>query len=344
MATMAATWKIFNSAIFLVIFVFFNIFSLISARKHSLKLVSDVRDPIHLANFGFLENGYMFVKITDLKEPPKNVDKTPIRYGFSLDKSLGSNSLFLSAGKKACLFANFNATAQTVPVVLFTIDFKKKVVKIDRYGQDFWNLTITNTAPSNDTSDQRQRRNAQQKLYTVVNRQKRESAVGNKSSITKPSVNSSFSDATSGIKMSTDSHVTVLKDEISVNELELKETGKTEDGGVTLYSTQFNVKIKNSWEVGLYTLAFHNCIKNVSMVVAITESNNGNFLSVGDMPLPIMYFVLSVTYVAVGSLWFYILCTSQEGVFKIHYLMLTLMYIKGISLLFHGVNYHFIQD
>jgi len=41
--------------------------------------------------------------------------------------------------------------------------------------------------------------------------------------------------------------------------------------------------------------------------------------------------------------WFFLLRKSGDPVFKIHYLMGVLVIIKSFSLLFHGVNYHFIQ-
>lgn len=34
---------------------------------------------------------------------------------------------------------------------------------------------------------------------------------------------------------------------------------------------------------------------------------------------------------------------NRHSVFKIHYLMAVLVYLKSLSLLFHGINYHFIQ-
>lgn len=36
-------------------------------------------------------------------------------------------------------------------------------------------------------------------------------------------------------------------------------------------------------------------------------------------------------------------CLFRHPVFKIHYLMAVLVYLKSMSLLFHGINYHFIQ-
>lgn len=33
----------------------------------------------------------------------------------------------------------------------------------------------------------------------------------------------------------------------------------------------------------------------------------------------------------------------REDVYKIHYLMALLVYLKSLSLAFHGINFHFIQ-
>jgi Lung seven transmembrane receptor. len=38
----------------------------------------------------------------------------------------------------------------------------------------------------------------------------------------------------------------------------------------------------------------------------------------------------------------YIYC-CRHPVFKIHYFMAVLVYLKSLSLMFHGINYHFIQ-
>ena len=112
------------------------------------------------------------------------------------------------------------------------------------------------------------------------------------------------------------------------------------------FSLHFKVNINHSYEVGLYTLTFHNCDKDskeVNFTVYLEEKNENNYLSVGDIPLPILYFSLFTIYLALGTLWLIVLRKSREEVFKIHYLMLSLMYIKSVSLLFHGINYRFIE-
>ncbi|MBN3310161.1 GP108 protein, partial [Amia calva] len=65
---------------------------------------------------------------------------------------------------------------------------------------------------------------------------------------------------------------------------------------------------------GLYNLNFHNCFNmqpakdspfNVS--VEITERNPGGYLSASEMPLPLLYIVMSAFFFAAAIFWVYIL-------------------------------------
>ncbi|ELU08759.1 hypothetical protein CAPTEDRAFT_183938 [Capitella teleta] len=114
--------------------------------------------------------------------------------------------------------------------------------------------------------------------------------------------------------------------------------------------SQFLVEIKNPEEEGLYNLYYHNCGNyevdsgySTNLTVYLVESNKGNYLSAGQMPLPTFFFTMCVVYFIVACYWLYVLRTSSEGVFKIHYLMLVLVYVKSVALILHGVNYTFIR-
>nr|XP_033183222.1 protein GPR107 isoform X3 [Bombus vancouverensis nearcticus] len=120
--------------------------------------------------------------------------------------------------------------------------------------------------------------------------------------------------------------------------------------GEKYYNTSFSMYIASAEEEGLYSLYFHNCpnYKYDSQVafdftIQISEINNGNFLSAGEMPLPALYFMMALLFFLSGCFWVFILKKSKHPVFKIHYLMAVLVYLKSMSLLFHGINYHFIQ-
>ncbi|OAD59597.1 hypothetical protein WN48_08705 [Eufriesea mexicana] len=120
--------------------------------------------------------------------------------------------------------------------------------------------------------------------------------------------------------------------------------------GKRYYNTSFAMYVASEEEEGLYNLYFHNCPNYkydsrvaLDFTIQISEINNGNFLSAGEMPLPTLYFMMALLFFLSGCFWLFILKKSKHPVFKIHYLMAVLVYLKSMSLLFHGINYHFIQ-
>ncbi|XP_045462836.1 protein GPR107 [Harmonia axyridis] len=119
---------------------------------------------------------------------------------------------------------------------------------------------------------------------------------------------------------------------------------------VTYYNTNFTISISSIKEEGLYNLYFHNCQNydqgeevSVDFTIQIVESNLSNFLSAGEMPLPALYCMMSILFMLSGMFWVFLLHQSKHPVFKIHYMMAVLVFLKAISLAFHGVNYHYIQ-
>ena len=100
---------------------------------------------------------------------------------------------------------------------------------------------------------------------------------------------------------------------------------------------------------GLYALYFHNCLNypgkieevsiysTVDLDIWIDEQNLSNYLSAGQIPLPQLFFALAVIFFILGTIWFYSLQNRASETFKIHYLMGVLVFVKAISLLFHGV-------
>ncbi|EEB19259.1 protein GPR107 precursor, putative [Pediculus humanus corporis] len=115
-------------------------------------------------------------------------------------------------------------------------------------------------------------------------------------------------------------------------------------------SAEFLVFIPSEASQGLYNLYFHNCPNynkkmavKVDFKIEIEEINQNNYLSAGEMPLSGLYFMMSMIFFLCGTFWLYILMKSKHPVFKIHYLMVVLVYLKCLSLLFHGIHFHFIQ-
>ncbi|KAI0222818.1 G protein-coupled receptor [Lamellibrachia satsuma] len=117
------------------------------------------------------------------------------------------------------------------------------------------------------------------------------------------------------------------------------------------FSVYFLVRIEQEVEEGLYNLFFYNCYNYnqsisrtfVHFSAYLIEKNKDSYLSAGDIPLPPIYFILCMVYTLLGSFWFYVLRSSKDDTFKIHYLMLVLVFVKALALFFHAVNLHFIQ-
>ncbi|XP_016986261.1 protein GPR107 [Drosophila rhopaloa] len=117
---------------------------------------------------------------------------------------------------------------------------------------------------------------------------------------------------------------------------------------VNYYSFNFSMLVATPDDEGLYNLYFHACpnyhsSKIMSFNVDIEENNNGNYLSAGEMPLPALYFMMSLLFFLSGLFWVFILRKSKHTVYKIHYLMAVLVFLKSLSLMFHSINYHFIE-
>nr|XP_037850420.1 protein GPR108 isoform X1 [Chlorocebus sabaeus] len=117
------------------------------------------------------------------------------------------------------------------------------------------------------------------------------------------------------------------------------------------YNFSFHVVIGSQAEEGQYSLNFHNCNNSVpgkehpfDITVMIREKNPDGFLSAAEMPLFKLYMVMSACFLAAGIFWVSILCRNMYSVFKIHWLMAALAFTKSISLLFHSINYYFINS
>ena len=102
---------------------------------------------------------------------------------------------------------------------------------------------------------------------------------------------------------------------------------------------------------GLYSMFFHNCFnyvhhsnaerKAVDFTILIEEKNSDSYLSAGEMPLPALYQMLSILFFLSGCFWVFILKKNgSEQVFRIHWIMAALVFLKSLSLFFHGVNYN----
>lgn len=77
---------------------------------------------------------------------------------------------------------------------------------------------------------------------------------------------------------------------------------------------------------------------SVFQIDIVEVNKNGNYLSASVMPLPTLYFALSFAYVVMAIVWNTVLCKSKDTVYKMHYLMLVVVFVKSLSCLFHAVS------
>ncbi|XP_050483748.1 protein GPR107 isoform X1 [Bombus huntii] len=304
-----------------------SIFVLAAGRIHKLELRKDVRRYIALSTFGFYKGGTLDVNLTNFKVDP--FDENAV-FGFTLDRTLtDAMNPYLDSHWERCVLEDISSVRPDFDqrndsaVIYFTMDLKNNLLKINcsrnlhiaHIYKDFSNVFLIRE--SRDSFPPRFSDNG---------------LPGNeRTNIEDESETGSDGNICSG--QTTPFAMTV-------------QTVK----GEKYYNTSFSMYIASAEEEGLYSLYFHNCpnYKYDSQVafdftIQISEINNGNFLSAGEMPLPALYFMMALLFFLSGCFWVFILKKSKHPVFKIHYLMAVLVYLKSMSLLFHGINYHFIQ-
>jgi len=114
--------------------------------------------------------------------------------------------------------------------------------------------------------------------------------------------------------------------------------------------TEYSHKIKVGSE-GFYNTYFISCIKDKSVsfeleLIQFNVDSNGdiNYLPVGSFPLPLLYGMFTIAYFVALLIWIFTFLRKNKGeINRIHHLMSLLMILKLLSLLFHSIEYHFIQ-
>lgn len=310
-----------------------TIFVLVTGRIHKLEIRKDVRRYISLSTFGFYKGGTLDVNLTNFKAEP--FDENAV-FGFSLDRTLSdAMNPYLDSHQERCVLQDISSVKPDFEqrndsaVIYFTMDLKNNVLRVN------CSRNVHTAHIYKDSSK------------ILIFREKRDSFPNR------------FSDAVlfPRRKRYTPYNIERLntedeyesRSESSACSLNLSMTVQIVKGE-RYYNTSFAMYVASEEEEGLYNLHFHNCpnYKYDSQValdftIQISEINSGNFLSAGEMPLPALYFMMALLFFLSGCFWVYILKKSKHPVFKIHYLMAVLVYLKSMSLLFHGINYHFIQ-
>lgn len=101
-----------------------------------------------------------------------------------------------------------------------------------------------------------------------------------------------------------------------------------------------------------YTLVFANCLNNelkVSMEVNSAmynldgKSGHRDYLSAGKTVLPRIYFLFSLSYFALAGIWISVLYKKRLTVFRIHFFMLAVLFLKALNLLCEAEDKSYIK-
>ncbi|KAL4648760.1 protein GPR108 [Arapaima gigas] len=295
------------------------------ARIHKLALKNETRDLVHLNTFGFFTNGTLDVYLKALSLPKEEeMDFSKHQVGFSLMRSqVNGGMLSYTVEGEVC---QLSKTSSMEPLLLFVIDIRNSRVNVMSFGQQD-NVLMALDRLELPGEGNRQRRATNED----------EAAAGHDVNGPKASSNQSGTETKALTK-----NTALVSQPSSMNRtLALQKDGDA-------YSFSFHLKI-GSMSEGLYNLNFHNCFNRnprsfpYSLSVEIVEKNPGGYLSAAEIPLPLLYIVMAAVFFSAAMVWVHMLLKHRFSVFKIHWLMAALAFTKSISLVFHSINYHFIN-
>ncbi|XP_055586454.1 protein GPR107 [Uranotaenia lowii] len=287
-------------------------------RRHHLEVRDDIRRYIPLSTFGFYSGGILDVKVTGFRVDVGSEDNV---FGLSLDRTLSdAMNPYLDTHQEDCILRESISSLRSGPIIFFTMDLKRDVVHLN-CSNEWQNVHIY--------KDRKQ---------IPALRSKRQSFA-------------KVSDSKSMYMQRRKRDVIDASAKSSVcHNFNLTLSCKSEDAIYKYCSFNFALYVASKSEEGLYNLYFHSCpnydrnnLYALQFDVIIEENNDGNYLSAGEMPLPALYFMMSLLFFLSGLFWVFILRKSKHPVFKIHYLMAVLVFLKSLSLMFHAINYHFIE-
>ncbi|XP_042340985.1 protein GPR108-like [Plectropomus leopardus] len=319
------------------------------ARIHKLTLKNETRSTVDLNNFGFYANGTLDVNLLSLRLPEQRVNYTLYPFGFSLSRSRVNGVLSYTAEETETCPLTLTKLTNNEPLVLFLIDIQKLSVNVRTMGDQDNVLFAKPKAEA--LKGQRKARDAP-------------TPAANKST----AIGANNADDTDKSKQKEMEKKPVAQENDGQAEKQPKPAaaatkveGKEFQLGKTRQFTLALDKIDNSYNFsfhmvfgllaeGLYSLKFHYCQNKMhglklpySFTVEVTEKNPGGYLSAAEIPLSRLYIGMAGVFFTAAMVWVYILMKHRYSVFKIHWLMAALAFTKSTSLVFHSINYHFIN-
>ncbi|XP_049325386.1 protein GPR108 isoform X14 [Astyanax mexicanus] len=312
--------------------------SVTQARIHRLFLRNETRFVVHLNTFGYFVNGTLEVKLVSLQLPAEgSTDSSTV--GFSLARSRVNGVLSYTAEDTETCTLLKSKSDDTL--ILFTIDPHTRSVEVKSFNEK----DSTLTGYKEKTQGKEAGKGEAGKGEAGKGEAGKGEAGKDEAGKDEAGKDEAGKDAGKEVK------------EKSVETEVVSVTGK-EMYGLKLalikfkensYNFTFNITI-GAEDQGLYNLNFHNCrnmrpgvLSPYSLNVEIVEKNPAGFLSAAEIPLPRLYISMAAMFLTAAVVWTYTLLKHRYSVFKIHWLMAALAYTKTISLVFHSINYHFIN-
>ncbi|OXA58462.1 hypothetical protein Fcan01_07514 [Folsomia candida] len=349
----------------------------IHGRKHHLKLENDERRLIHITTFGFLKGGSLEVNLRQFSIKPVIMKEYPI--GFTVDRTL-NNGINPYSQNMDSTCSDFDTSNESVANIRFQMDLKGNATKVVCSSELQSHVKVCKTSacvpkrpaviraemeiPNVMTQKQKRSVNDDNANVPSTEVQSASAAPAVASSSSSPKVqNGQDSQSSSQAKDAdipeTGAGILTEGQGNSCNNRRLPLNVTIMPDGTLSYSFNFVVYIAAEDCEGLYSLYFHNCAPDdrdsrVTLDMKIIESNQDdsllgqNYLSAGETPLPALYLMMSILFFIAGCFWVLILRKSSREVgvtvYKLHYLMGSLVFVKSLSLLFHSINYHYIQN
>ncbi|XP_053439310.1 protein GPR108 isoform X1 [Nycticebus coucang] len=320
-----------------------------SGRIHRLVLTGEKRADIQLNSFGFYTNGSLEVELSLLRLGLQEAEEKSLLVGFSLSRvRSGSSRSYSTQDFHDCPLQKNSGNF----LVLFLINIKDLQVQVRKYGEQQKLLISPGLLPEVPSEP-----GLPKSEPTVTPKVKSGATVVNNAQ-SQPTVSQVWQSQgrrekgpPQGVGVGTQAQL------IGGVLVPQGPGGKDKELVLGLghlnnsYNFSFHVVIGSRAEEGQYNLNFHNCNNSVpgkehpfDITVMIREKNPGGFLSATEIPLFKLYMVMSACFLAAGIFWVSVLCRNTYNIFKIHWLMAALAFTKSISLLFHSINYYFINS
>ncbi|XP_039469664.1 protein GPR108 isoform X1 [Oreochromis aureus] len=256
--------------------------------------------------------------------------------GFSLSRSRVNGVLSYTAEESETCPLTLIKSTDDEPLILFLIDIKKQSVNVTAMGKQD-NILMAKEKVEADKGQKKVKRASGEQSKnpdkpTVLPKQAEKRSDDKKSEQIAQNPKAEAVNVPGTFNLSSRNQLT----------LDLGEIHGT-------YNFSFRMVFGSEAE-GLYSLKFHYCQNRepgidraYSFAVEVTEKNPDGYLSAAEIPLSRLYLYMAGVFFTAALVWVYNLMKHSYSVFKIHWLMAALAFTKSTSLVFHSINYYFIN-